>query len=151
MADIARGPSSDRRLSRVTGEQCVGKARFALVEALGVERLLEGEELVVEVMTQLVAKRAEKAFERDDVAFARSTHPDADARRRTSLGGLVEAVQLPIAVGGALRQYAHANRMMAACLRVARRQTPKNIGAANAAPTDDIVPRLRPSLSSRAS
>src|SRR6185437_12716088 len=29
--------------------------------------------------------------------------------------------------------------MMAACLRVARRQTPKNIGAANAAPTDDIV------------
>ena len=48
----------------------VGEARLALVEALGVERLFEREQLVVEVMANFVAHRAQEALERDDLALA---------------------------------------------------------------------------------
>ena len=63
-------------------EQRVGERGFALVEPFGVERLLELEELVVEMVADFVHDRAQERLERDDLLFRRRAHPYGDARRR---------------------------------------------------------------------
>src|SRR5271167_4220087 len=72
-AGLRRARSLDRRLS--LREQRARQARLTLVEALGMESLLQGEELVVEVMAELVDHRAQERLESDDLAPLRGTHP----------------------------------------------------------------------------
>src|SRR6185312_11915402 len=91
-------------------KQRVRECRFALVEARGMKRFLEREELVVEVMAYLVGQRAHEASEGNDLALARRTHPHGDARRGPPVDRLVEAVQLAVVTGRTLRENAHPDR-----------------------------------------
>src|SRR5438105_2964910 len=106
---IAIISSTDKR-SGFRGEQRVGKTRFALVEAFGVKRLLQRKQLVVEVMAELMHERAQKCLERDDLPPRSRAHPDGDPRPRSAFLRLIEAVQLAVIAGRALRQDAHPYR-----------------------------------------
>ena len=77
-----------------SAQQRGDEARFALVEALGVEGFRQLVELVVEVMAELVDQRAQERLERDDVPARRGAHPDGDPRRRALVVRLVETVEL---------------------------------------------------------
>src|SRR6266540_54160 len=89
-------------------EQRDDQARFALVEPFGVERFLEREKLVVEVVAQFVDHGAQERLEGDDLPSLRRAHPDGDSRRRAALLGLVQAMQLAVAVDGPLGENPHA-------------------------------------------
>src|SRR6478672_404908 len=88
-------------------EQRVREARLALVETVGVKRLLECEKLVIEVMTDFVAYGAQETFERHHLLSLRGAHPHADARRRAPFLRLVEPVQFTVIAGRPPREHAH--------------------------------------------
>jgi len=75
------------------------EARFALVEAFGVEGFFEVEEFVIEVVAEFVEEGPEESSESDDPTVYRRAHPHADARGSPSLGGCVEAVQFTPVLG----------------------------------------------------
>src|SRR5438874_9138059 len=99
--------SSHRRFG---GEQRVGQARFPLIKALGMKRLLEHEQLIVEVMAKLVNERTQKRLERDNLPPLRRAHPDGDPRFSSSLLRFVKAVQLAVVARWTLRKHPHAHR-----------------------------------------
>ena len=82
----------------------------ALIESAGVPRIAKFEALEVEVMAELVAKRAQKRPERSDLPANRGAHPDTDQKRvgviiAEKFGGRVLAnAQRPA------RQYPNATR-----------------------------------------
>jgi hypothetical protein len=75
-----------------------------------VERLLELEELVIEVMADLVHEGAQERLERDDLPLRRRAHPDGDSSGRPTFFGFVEAMEFAIIVGGALREHPQPDR-----------------------------------------
>src|SRR5439155_7248146 len=89
-------------------KQRYDQVRFALVEAVGMERLLEREQLVVEVVAELVDHSAQKRLEGDDLLPLRRTHPDGDSRRGAAFLGLIQAVQLAVSVDRPLGEDAEA-------------------------------------------
>src|SRR5450432_659153 len=95
-----------RQQSQQRGHQ----RRLALVEALRMKRLLEHEQLVVEMVTKLVNQRAQKGLERDDVLLLRGAHPYADAGERSLVFRFVEAVQFAGAVRGSRRLHPYPHR-----------------------------------------
>src|SRR5207249_3498333 len=107
-------PASIRRSS--TFGQCrlsqerVGQARFALVEAFGMERLLEREKLVVEMMAKLMDQRTQERTECNDLMPLRGAHPYRDPRRRIAVLGLVETMQLAIIASWPFGENANAYR-----------------------------------------
>ena len=99
--NLYRGPI---RLGGELLQQRCGKTRFALVESLGVEGFLESEQLVVEMMAELMDQRAQERLECDHLLLLRGTHPDGDARGLAVILGLVQSVQLAVAVGRPARR-----------------------------------------------
>ncbi len=87
------------------------------------EGLVEREQLVVEVMTQLMDQGSQEGLERDDVFLLRGAHPHADARERAFVLGFVEPVQLAGTVRRPGRQhaYAHFRHVISAIQRVDQR------------------------------
>jgi hypothetical protein len=63
-----------------------------------VKRLLEREQLVVEVMAQLVDDRAQEALEGHDLTLLRRAHPHGDQRPALAFIRLVQTVQLAVVV-----------------------------------------------------
>ena len=79
-------------------EQLVDQAGLAPEEAVGVERVAEAQQLVVEVVPHLVDQRAQERPVADDLAALGRQHPDAD--QLAAAGRLVEPVQLAAGVRG---------------------------------------------------
>ena len=75
------------------GHQLVEQARLALVEALGVIRVGQPQQRVVDVVTDLVQQRAQVRAEGDDPPLLGRAHPELDLRRLAALAR-VEPVQL---------------------------------------------------------
>src|SRR6185436_7862696 len=75
-------------------DELLEQARFALEESLGVKRVLELEQLVIQVMAELVEQRPQERPKRDHAPVMRGPHPHRDDGWRAFLGRFVQAVQL---------------------------------------------------------
>src|SRR5882724_7810853 len=73
-----RGGAVNRLRADLAGAERMKETRFALVEALRVQRVAEVEERVVEVVAELVEERPQEGLEGDDLSALRGQHPDRD-------------------------------------------------------------------------
>src|SRR5262245_5170288 len=87
------------RIVNSRGAEGGKEARLAPVEALGVQRIGELEERVVEVMTELVQQRAEEGLVRHHLPAFVGEHPDQDRVPPTPVSRDVQPVQLAAARG----------------------------------------------------
>ena len=71
--------SGTRRLARLRRVELSKETRLALVEPFGMKGLLEPELLVVEMVTELVKKRAKKRLELHDLDTLCGSHPYRDS------------------------------------------------------------------------
>jgi hypothetical protein len=87
----------------------VKQARFALVEALRVQRVAEVEQGVVQVMAELVQQRPEEGAVGHHLAALGGQHPDSDDVTAVTVRGCVETLQLAAAERGAAGRHTHAH------------------------------------------
>src|SRR5688500_14777916 len=86
------------------------EARLALVEAVGMEGLLELQQLVVEVVADLVEEGTQEGAEGDDLLALRRAHPERDRGPHPLSCRVVVAVQLAPVMARAGGEHRDANR-----------------------------------------